>query len=106
VGYTAQRVRAGQSYADLLVDLNVSYKAMRSANPLLRPGYMMAGAAYCAPPAGTRDSCTTARRYTIEPGETLTSLAQKLGTTRGRLLMLNPTLVPTEFSSGTVICIP
>lgn len=106
VGYQAQRVRRGQTYADLLVDLNVSYRAMRSANPTLRPGYMVAGTAYCAPPAGTRETCSSSRRYTIEPGETLTSLAEKLNTTKGRLLMLNPSLLPTDFSSGTVICIP
>lgn len=105
-GYQAQRVQPGQSYADLLVDLNVSYRAMRSANPLLRPGAMVAGTPYCAPPAGTRETCTTGRRYTMEPGENLTSLARKLNTTKGRLLMLNPTLLPTDFSSGTVICIP
>lgn len=107
VGYEAKTIQSGQTYADLLVDLNVSYRAMRTANPTIRPGAMIAGTPYCAPPAGTRQICTgTTRTYTIQPGETLASLAETLGTTRGRLLMLNPTLVPTDFSSGTVICVP
>lgn len=106
VGYAAQTVRTGQTYADLLVDLNVSYRAMRAANPSLRPGSMVAGTPYCAPPAGTRQVCTSDSSYTIQPDETLDSLAEKLNTTRGRLLMLNPTLLPSDFSSGTVICIP
>lgn len=106
VGYAAQTVRTGQTYADLLVDLNVSYRAMRAANPSLRPGSMVAGTPYCAPPAGTRQVCNSDRSYTIQPDETLDSLAEKLNTTRGRLLMLNPTLLPSDFSSGTVICIP
>ena len=94
IGYEARTIQEGQTYADLLVDLNVSYRAMRAGTP------------YCAPPSGTRQACAGSRAYTIQPGETLDSLAESLGTTRGRLLMLNPTLVPTDFSSGTIICIP
>lgn len=107
IGHTAQRVRAGQTYADLLINLNVSYKAMRNANPSLRPGAMVAGTVYCAPPAGTREICTASRSYAIEEGDNLSSIARRLNTTTGRLLMLNPTLLPTDFSQpGVVICIP
>lgn len=105
-GYAAKTIQRGQTYADLLVDLNVSYRAMRTANPLIRPGAMIAGTPYCAPPSGTRQICNGTRTYTIQPGENLASIAANLNTTRGRLLMLNPTLVPTDFSSGTVICVP
>ena len=107
IGYSAQRVQAGQTYADLLIDLNVSYKAMRSANPNLRPGFMVAGTPYCAPPAGTRETCSGRRSYTIEDGDSLAMIARRLNTTAGRLLMINPTLVPTDFSqAGVIICIP
>ncbi|MGN1021571.1 MAG: LysM peptidoglycan-binding domain-containing protein [Aristaeellaceae bacterium] len=106
IGYEARTIQEGQTYADLLVDLNVSYRAMRAANPTIRPGAMRAGTPYCAPPSGTRQACAGTHAYTIQPGETLDSLAESLGTTRGRLLMLNPTLVPSDFSSGTIICIP
>ena len=106
-GYAAQRVRAGQSYADLLIDLNVSYKAMRAANPTLRPAYMVAGTPYCVPPAGAREACSPRSSYTIQEGDTLASIARRLNTTAGRLLMLNATLLPTDFSQpGVVICIP
>lgn len=107
IGYAAQRVRSGQTYADLLIDNNVSYKAMRNANPSLRPGSMRAGTYYCAPPAGTRETCSPSRSYAIADGDNLTSVARRLNTTIGRLLMLNPTLLPTDFSQpGVVICIP
>lgn len=107
IGYAAQRVRSGQTYADLLVENNVSYKAMRNANPSLRPGAMVTGAYYCAPPAGTRETCTPRRSYAIQDGDNLTAVARRLNTTTGRLLMLNPTLLPTDFSNpGVVICIP
>lgn len=106
-GYLRRTVRSGQTYADLLVENNVSYQAMRLTNPSLSPGYLIAGAAYCAPPAGTRQICSTGTSsYTVQPGETLAMVAERFGTTAGRLLMLNPTLLPTDFSSGTVICVP
>lgn len=105
-GYTRDFVRSGQTYADLLLRHNVSYRAMRTANPRLAPNYMVVGQSYCAPPTGTRQTCTGLQTYTIQPGEDLETLASDLRTTKGRLLALNPTLLPSDFSSGTVICIP
>lgn len=105
-GYTRDTVRAGQTYADLLLRHNVSYRAMRNANPRLSPSYLVAGQTYCAPPTGSRQTCQNLKSYTILPGEDLETLAAALRTTKGRLLALNPTLLPSDFSSGTVICIP
>ncbi len=105
-GYTRDTVRAGQTYSDLLIRHNVSYRAMRSANPRLSPSYMVVGTAYCAPPSGSRQICAGLTSYTVLPGEDIDVIARKLRTTRGRLLALNPTLLPSDFSSGTVICIP
>ena len=105
-GYTRDIIRSGQTYADLLLRHNVSYRAMRSANPRLSPNYLVVGQAYCAPPTGSRQTCQNLKSYTILPGEDLETLAADLRTTKGRLLALNPTLLPSDFSSGTVICIP
>lgn len=105
-GYTRQSVSSGDTYADLLIRHNVSYRAMRAANPRLSPGFLVAGQTYCAPPHGTRETCTGLQPYTILPGETLDTLAADLHTTRGRLLALNPNLLPSDFAPGTVICIP
>ena len=104
VGYAAKAVKDGQTYADILLENNVSYRAMRLSNPDLVPGQLVVGTQYCAPPSGTRQECTNP--YTIQPDETLASLSAKLNVSQGRLLQLNPTLVPTDFSSGTIICIP
>ncbi len=105
-GYTRDIVRAGQTYADLLLRHNVSYRAMRSANPRLSPGYLVVGQSYCAPPSGTRQVCQDLRSYAVLPGEDLEIIAAKLRITKGRLLSLNPNLLPTDFTEGTVICIP
>lgn len=105
-GYTQDIVRSGQTYADILLRHNVSYRAMRTANPRLSPGYLVVGQRYCAPPSGTRQVCQNLRAYTVLPGEDLETLAADLRITKGRLLSLNPTLLPTDFTEGTVICIP
>ena len=105
-GYTRTSVAAGETYADLLVKHNVSYRAMRTANPRLSPGYLIAGQTYCAPPHGTRAVCSGTQPYTVLAGETLDTIAADLGVTRGRLLSLNPTLLPSDFTQGAVICIP
>ena len=105
-GYTQDIVRSGQTYADILLRHNVSYRAMRTANPRLSPGYLVVGQRYCAPPSGTRQVCQNLRTYTILPGEDLETIAADLRITKGRLLSLNPTLLPTDFTEGTVICIP
>ena len=105
-GYTRTAVTAGETYADLLVKHNVSYRAMRTANPRLTPGGLIAGQTYCAPPHGTRAVCTGTQAYTVLAGETLDTIAADLGVSRGRLLSLNPTLLPSDFAQGAVICIP
>ena len=105
-GYTQDIVRSGQTYADILLRHNVSYRAMRTANPRLSPGYLVVGQRYCAPPSGTRQVCQNLKTYTVLPGEDLETLAADLRITKGRLLSLNPTLLPSDFTEGTVICIP
>ena len=105
-GYTRDFVRSGQTYADLLLRHNVSYRAMRAANPRLSPGYMVVGQSYCAPPAGSRQVCQSLNSYTVRAGEDLETLAGDLRITKGRLLSLNPGLLPTDFTEGAVICIP
>ncbi|MBE5769565.1 MAG: LysM peptidoglycan-binding domain-containing protein [Clostridiales bacterium] len=106
-GYTAGRIARGDTYAQLLIRHNVSYNAMRSANPGLQPGGLIAGEAYCAPPQGARQVCPEGGRfYTIERGETLLTVANVLGVTPGRLLRSNPSLLPSDFAQGTVICVP
>lgn len=105
-GYSTFTIRPGQTYADILIENNVSYQAMRSLNPNLLPNFLVAGRTYCAPPAGTRQLCTGTTSYTVRPSDTLATVAERFHTTPGRLLMLNPTLLPTDFSSGTIVCVP
>ncbi len=106
-GYQSGTVRYGQTYADLLIEYDVSYRAFREANPRLSPTALMPGQRYCVPPKSSTARCpegTTA--LTITEGQTLSTLASNLRITQGRLLRLNENLAPSEFTAGVRICVP
>lgn len=106
-GYREGVVENGQSFSDLLLLYNVSYDAMRSANPSLSTRSPQPGSRYCAPPSGSRRLCTAgARTYVMEQGETLTSLTLRFETSAAELLQANPSLAPGDFLPGRVICLP
>lgn len=106
-GSAAKQIRRGQTFADLLIDNDVSYRAMRLYNPQLNPGALLAGQYYCAPQAGSRSLCSGASRvYVLQEGEDLPSLAAKLNTTQGVLLQINSRLAPSDFKPGQTICVP
>ena len=106
-GYTAGQVQRGQSFTDLLLLYNVSYNAMRAANPNLSTGTPAAGSFYCAPPSGSRRVCTYGTRsYVMSQGENFNTLLRTLNTTAAALLRANPELAPGDFLPGRVICQP
>ena len=106
-GYRSGTVRYGQTYADLLIENDVSYKAFREANPRISPTALVPGQRYCVPPRQTAAACPSGTtRFTIPEGQTLSDLAANLRVTQGRLLRLNETLAPSEFTVGRVICVP
>ena len=106
-GYTSGTVRYGQTYADILIQNDVSYNAFSQANPRLSPSALLPGQRYCVPPKQTAPSCPSGTtRFTIPEGETLSALANNLRITQGRLLRLNETLAPSEFTAGRQICVP
>jgi len=106
-GYACGTVRYGQTYADLLIANDVSYQNFREANPRLSPTGLLPGQRYCVPPKRPAPSCPNGTtRFTIPEGQTLSDLANNLRITQGRLLRLNETLAPSEFTAGRQICVP
>jgi len=106
-GYTSGSVRYGQTYADILIANDISYERFRLANPQLSPTTLVPGQRYCVPPRQSAPACPNGTtRTTIPEGETLSGLASNLRITVGRLLRLNPTLAPSEFTAGRQICVP
>ena len=105
--YTAGTVLDGQSYADLLIQNDISWNAMRAVNPGINPLRPVAGTPYCAPPAGSRRLCPTgASSYVMNDGDTLYTIARQNNISVQRLLQVNSSLAPSDFIPGRVICIP
>ena len=106
-GYRRGMVQGNQTFTDLLLENNVSYNAMRAANPGLPTTRLAPGTIYCAPPSGSRRVCTYgSRSYVMSQGETIYTLVRTLGISAGRLLQANPSLAPGDFLPGRVICLP
>ncbi len=107
-GYRQGVTQNNQTFTDLLLDYDVSYSAMRGANPTLPTSRLAPGTVFCAPPVGSRKFCTNgaSSTYIMGVNDTLDSIALSLGVDPGRLLRLNPNLAPRDFVPGRVICLP
>ncbi|MFQ9446821.1 MAG: LysM peptidoglycan-binding domain-containing protein [Christensenellales bacterium] len=60
------------------------------------------------PPSGDRGLCENggAGLPLLQEGDTLDEIAERNGTNVEQLLRLNPNLLPSDFASGQVICLP
>lgn len=61
-GYGSGTVRYGQTYADILVENDVSYRDFRTANPRLSPTALLPGSAIACRRSRRRPPVRTARR--------------------------------------------
>jgi len=107
LNYTPKVTTGSQTFTDLLLENNVSYRAMQLANPNLPTTRLAPGTPYCAPPAYSRRLCPYgARSYAMGVGESLETLVETEGISPALLLAANPTLAPGDFVPGRVICLP
>lgn len=106
-GYSQGIVQNGQTFTDLLLQHNVSYQAMRSANPSLPATRLAPGTRYCIPPSGSRRLCPTGTQsYVMGQYEDLNTLSELFGVSPGVFLTLNTQLAPGDFRAGRVVCVP
>ncbi len=106
-GYGTATVQNGQTFTDLLLLHNVSWQAMRSANPTLPTTRLSPGTRYCVPPQMTRRICPSGSySYVMSDGEDLSTLSQDFGLAPGLFLSVNTQLAPSDFTGGRVICVP
>lgn len=107
VGYTSAVVQNGQTFTDLLMLHDVSWQAMRLANPTLSTSRLAPGTRYCVPPAQTRRLCPLGSySYVMNEGEDLSTLSRTFGLAPGLFLTVNTQLAPSDFTGGRVVCIP
>ena len=107
VGYQSSVVLNGQTFTDLLLLHDVSWQAMRAANPALPTSRLVPGTRYCVPPRQTRRLCPLGSySYVMSDGEDLATLSQDFGLAPGLFLTVNTQLAPSDFTGGRVICVP
>ena len=107
VGSAAYTVQPGQSVVDVMVASNVSLRALREYNEDIRLTALRPGDVLCVPPNGDRGLCENGGPvYRIQEGDTLDEIAALNGTSVEQLLRLNPNLLPSDFITGQVICLP
>ena len=107
VGSTAYTVQPGQSVVDVMLASNVSLRALREYNEDIRLTALRPGDVLYVPPGGDRGLCENGGPvYRIQEGDTLEEIASLNGTTVEQLLRLNPNLLPSDFVTGQVICLP
>ena len=107
VGSAAYTVQPGQSVVDVMVASNVSLRALREYNEDIRLTALRPGDVLCVPPSGDRGLCDNGGPvYRLQEGDTIDEIAELNGTSVEQLLRLNPNLLPSDFVTGQVICLP
>lgn len=107
LGYSRGIVQNGQTFTDLLLQHNVSWQAMRIANPTLPTTRIVPGTRYCIPPAGSRRLCPSGTdSYVMGQFEDLNTLSELFGVAPGVFLTVNTQLAPGDFTAGRVVCVP
>jgi len=106
-GYAVHRVTSGQTFPDILVLYNIAYNALSQANPSVDLARLTVGQELCIAPAGSRGTCATGKGpYVMASGDTLSTVATRFRTPLADILRTNPTLAPTDFTVGRIICLP
>ena len=107
IGSSAYTVQPGQSVVDVMLASNVSLRALREYNEDIRLTALRPGDVLCVPPGGDRGLCENdGPVYRMQEGDTLEEIAALNATTVEQLLRLNPNLLPSDFVTGQVICLP
>ncbi|MEW6182139.1 MAG: LysM domain-containing protein [Bacillota bacterium] len=111
-GGTLYVIRAGDTFYNIALRYGVSVDALIAANPGVNPNNLQIGQSICIPtiapgpvPAPPGGPCG-GRLYTIQPGDTLYSIAGRFGYTVGALLGANPGINPNNLQIGQQICLP
>lgn len=93
-------VKAGDTLSGIAARYGTTYETLASYNNIENPNLIYAGQ-HIRIPAGYPG--TAARYYTIKPGDTLSGIALRFGTTVARLQQLNGIQNPNLIYAGTTI---
>ena len=100
-------VRPGDTLSSIARQFGTTWQAIAQANNISNPNRIYAGM-YLLIPTGTPPPPTnpTFIQYTVQPGDTLSSIARQFGTTVSAILQYNNIPNPNRIYWGTVLNIP
>ncbi|MGE5548941.1 MAG: LysM peptidoglycan-binding domain-containing protein [Bacteroidota bacterium] len=100
-------IQPGDTFFSLARRFNVSLDDLLEANPGVDPDRLFVGQVVCIPLAVPPVRCPVGTlTYTIQPGDTLFSLARRFNTTVVSIIGVNPGINPEALLIGQQICIP
>ena len=83
---------------------NLNRYTLQQANPNDDLDSLRTGQVLCVPSANS--ACPAASTYTLQPEDTLESVALRLNVSLSALLRANPCLSPSDFVPGMCISVP
>lgn len=107
-------VQPGDTLWRIARNRGISIREILRYNPNVDPDRLRVGQILCLPPprvpgapAPMPPICPPGFvRYTIQPGDTLWSIARRRGTTFDIILRYNPGILPNSLRVGQIICVP
>jgi LysM repeat protein len=117
-------IASGDTFSSIATKFGISVAAIEAANPGVNPNDLQIGQQINIPSATnvpapapapapqptpvppTPAPVPSSGTYVIQPGDTFTSIAARLGTTVAALEAANPTLTPTDLQIGASINVP
>lgn len=100
--YITYVVQPGDTLSEIAERYGTTYQALAALNGISNPDLIYAGQTIRIP----EDSGGSGRYYTIRPGDTLSEIAERFGTTVNALAALNGIRDPNLIYAGTTIRIP
>ena len=100
--YITYVIQPGDTLSGIAQRYGTTYQTLAALNGITNPNLIYAGQTIRVP----EDSTPAARYYTIQPGDTLSEIAVKFGTTVSALQSLNGISNPNLIYAGNTIRIP
>ncbi|WP_165000405.1 muramidase family protein [Anaerophilus nitritogenes] len=99
-------IEDGDTFFKIATKFDISYELLKTSNPNLDVDHLVVGEQICIPKSKPSLTCPENKTYIIQPGESLSSVAEKFVVGANELLKANPNMITSEFAPGRLICIP